>query len=181
MVAIVVKKKQDICRSVEILFNKFSDDGENLLGRIPEGPAAVHLEQSPDEAVSHLLPARIDAFGQRLRRISFSSSFALMPRLPLPLRVCSGPLGPVRWGSGDGGAGVWWCFGHLEGSRSTRRSRRDERSDLLCVGLVSRSIRQCVVIRTTVLSRSVSALLWPINEKVYSSSLPADAGLEGRK
>jgi hypothetical protein len=129
MVPIVVKKVA--YRSVEIFFDEFVNIGEGHLGiyRPPSGSEMILLEEFPDETIFRLFPARVNAFGRGIRRISFPSAFAPRRRLPLPLRIHSGPLGSVGEGAMGVGNGVWWYTGNLEGSRSARRSRRDETSE----------------------------------------------------
>ena len=63
MVATAVKK--GAYRSVEIFFNENVSCGESRLGiyEPPGGSEIIFFEQSPDEAVLRLLPAKFDAFG----------------------------------------------------------------------------------------------------------------------
>jgi len=105
--------KKVACRSVEIFFDKLVDIGEGLL-RIygPPGGSVemVLLEEFPGETVFCLFLARVCAFGQRVRRISFPSAFAdrhrHRHRLPFPLHIYSGPLGSVGRSDRGGGTGV---------------------------------------------------------------------------
>ena len=78
---------------------------EGFLGiyRPPGGSEMVLIEELPDEKSFRLFPARVGAFGL---------------------------LGSMGRRDGGSGVGVQWYAGNLEGSRSARGSRRDERSSL---------------------------------------------------
>ena len=114
MVTIAVKGTA--YRSVEIFFNELGNCGESRLGIYgpPGGSEVVFLEQFPDETILRLLPARADAFGQRLSGATGPSAFALLRRLFLSLRAL-GPLGSVRRGGWRREISVWWYTENLEG------------------------------------------------------------------
>jgi len=171
--AVTIAVKKIAYRWVEIFFDKLVDIGEGLLGIYgPPGESVemALLEEFPSDTVFRLFPARICASGKRVRRISFPSALAHRHRdqhhLPFHLDVYSGPLRSVGRSYRGRGTGVWWYTGNLGGSRSARRSKRDEQSELPCVGIASHSVRGCAGVRTTTaISQLVSTLPGSINEK----------------